>query len=516
MAGKPRTRAKELADDLDAAAQPEAGTDPLMAPPVMPAPEAKPTKAVRPPTAASREWEIKKELRQMLPGGTIIIIKKRSETGHIGEIGEYNYDDLAGKHVDVFVRDYLVPKHGRGEYHFWLRDSRGNVESLGHRSFGVQGADGIDLDGGGNAARSGASELVREVLGITSNNASMLQEELTAARRREDEARERMMNLVMAQASKAAGGNGEGSSLAMILPFLMEKQAPREDQITKALLLKLLEDRERDPGPAIPFPPFPTEPLEPRRNPAAELGEIVERLATIMRPPEAPKQPDILERLGQIAPLVLPLWTEFREGQRQRENEMKENQRRREEEYKEMMRELREELREARRVASEPKNEDPFATVVDSLGKIQQVQSMLSGGGTSKFEMFERLMDSIPGIVESFTQSKMEPKDQAVRRQIAPPDKSTVTIEDAFSRLPELDDETVVRLLVDVKNGLLANPVVRSQLKNYLTGDIAQDIKVYMRSLGDMLDALVENGVVEKDQAERAMKLMEGNVEAFK
>lgn len=134
-----------------------------------PAPEPKPSKNRQRQDRADNRETINKttpstrrfgSMGNKLPGAEHILVRKRTESGQMAYIGEFNSTDLAhSQNVESYIARYLQPKFGPGEYWVFGVDVAGREFDAGYVQLLPAADDALMGTPGGSAHAGGTSPL---------------------------------------------------------------------------------------------------------------------------------------------------------------------------------------------------------------------------------------------------------------------------------------------------------------------------------------------------------------------
>lgn len=102
-----------------------------------------------------------------LPGAEHILVRKRTETGQLAYIGEFNSTDLAhSQNIESYVARYLQPKYGPGEYWIFGVDAAGREFDAGYVQLLPAADDALMGTPGGSSQAVGTSplSLIQQIL----------------------------------------------------------------------------------------------------------------------------------------------------------------------------------------------------------------------------------------------------------------------------------------------------------------------------------------------------------------
>lgn len=250
-------------------------------------------------TSTRRRRSAKKpssELQAMLPKNERIHVWKRTDDGKLAFASDYGQGELKGfGSIEAFLRKYVVPKFGFGEYHLYLQSENGQPQPIGQVSLLAPAEK-------------------------PSGDVTTLKELLEASQRMSDQAKNEGgsmfdgMAKMMGILKDLKGDDGKGGVDPMALFMLMQmnrSEHPRgPDPMVQLLAQKLdqLEERTREAA-AMPMPPMPppAPPIDPMASMAPLVTGVLETMSKLVevssRPAPAPPQRDVLAELASMKTL---------------------------------------------------------------------------------------------------------------------------------------------------------------------------------------------------------------------
>jgi len=231
------------------------------------------------------------ELQAMLPKNERVHVWKRADDGQLAFANDYNSSELKGfGSIEAFLRKFVVPKYGYGEFHLYLQRDDGNPTPIGRVSL-----------------LAPAEQSAPEV--------TTLKELLEAQQKMADQAKNdggsmfegmaKMMGILKDLKSDDGKGGIDPVMLMMLMQMNSGQQAPRgPDPMLQLLAQKLdaLEERTREPAMApMPMPP-PAPPIDPMASMAPILGGVLDTMAKLVEVSSRPvPQPPPRDTLAELA-----------------------------------------------------------------------------------------------------------------------------------------------------------------------------------------------------------------------
>ena len=223
--------------------------------------------------------------KNLIPPTDRVAIYKISREGHKGIVGDYGYTDLSrSRGIDMFIKDYIVPTYGGGNYIVEVKAMDGKVK------------------------QEGLVNIPEPIM--HKDNTPSLQQILSAQQTMQREAEQRSANqmkeamgmMAMFREMLPKGEKGDSSSSMMpmmMMMMMMNQQKPTgPDPVTQMLLQKLMSREEQSMmPPPLPIPLMSPSYSSPERE-RESLSDIVKILAETMRAAQPqPQQNDLIQTL---------------------------------------------------------------------------------------------------------------------------------------------------------------------------------------------------------------------------
>jgi len=212
-------------------------------------------------------------LRNLIPSTDRLLLYKINDRGQRSYIGDYGSGDLErSASIEQFVKEYVVPSYGAGDFIVELRKPNGNTE--------VQGAVTILDPQGGKQQQRDSGPSIMEMFELQRKTNE-------AADKKAKESSGNMMDMFkMLMATKGEKGDGDGGMNMMMMMMMMQNMnkpsAPAVDPMQQVLMQKILS-RLEEPPPLPPIPPMLPPPVPNATESMGSVAEIVKVVSETMR-----------------------------------------------------------------------------------------------------------------------------------------------------------------------------------------------------------------------------------------
>jgi hypothetical protein len=363
----------------------------------------------------------KNPFQDMLPNANRLMIYKRSSAGQLSFIGEYSPHDLQRiGNVEIFLKEYVVPTYGYGEFSIALQTPEGGQKPVGS----------VNIMPPKVAPNS-----------ETATFAEMMKLQSQVADKAKTEANEQMTQMLkmamMMRGGKGESGDGGGNMMMMMMMMnMMNKPAiPAPDPMMQMLMQKLLSrmDEPQMPSPA-PMPYFP--PAPPQRE--ESIRDIVAAVTQLTRP----NQPTSIGELVQVAKAM--------KGDDDKLT------------VKDMIAMLPT-IKDM--LVPKQQGTDSFRKVVEDFSVLQQ---LMNGGGpdTSSgfWEFAGSLAESLPAIMNNKTQATVKPKKQLAQQVAQAKQRQQATQIAQSAKIAPAGNKVVPLNAAQIKKGA---PPIHPAFKKY-------------------------------------------------
>jgi len=216
----------------------------------------------------------KNPFQEMLPNAHRLMIYKRNNTGQLSFVGEYSpYDLQRIGNVEIFLKEYVVPTYGFGEYSLAIQTPDAAQKPVGS----VNIMPPRQQTAGETQAFSDAMKLQGQV-----------------ADKAKNEAREQMndmLKMMMAFRGKEGGGGNDTMMMMMMMNMMQAKQQPAVDPMMQMLMQKLLSKMdEPQMAPPAPMPYFPPA----SSGESGSFKDMVTAVTALMRPTQPTPLADVV------------------------------------------------------------------------------------------------------------------------------------------------------------------------------------------------------------------------------
>lgn len=236
--------------------------------------------------AAPRAPAISKELKGIVPSSDRIHVYKRDSNGKMAYTADYSSQEVSGcGTIEAFLKKYAVPKWGYGEFHIHVQKNGGPLTPMGQVSIAEP----------------------REAAKPT--EVSVIKELMEAQKRMENDANRESatafdgMAKMMETLSTMQQGSSGNDMMPLMMMMMQQQQAarqPKSDPVIE-VILRRLEDMERNASAPAPMPPMPA--LPPPPPPVDPMASMAPVLASIMES-NAQMNRMMMEIANRPAPLV--------------------------------------------------------------------------------------------------------------------------------------------------------------------------------------------------------------------
>lgn len=221
--------------------------------------------------------------KTLIPHTDRLLVYKVSARGRKGLVGEYGAPDLdRSPSIDAFIKEYISPTYGPGDYIVEVRGAEGKLK------------------------KNGMVNIPAPV--IPQNNSPTLSEILMAQQTMQKEAEQKsgqqfqnmlsMFTMLKEMMPKGAAGASGGDNSMMMMMFLMmmmqQQQKPTGPDPVTQMLLQKFEQMEKDKYgfgshhfPMLPpLPPLPPPPMDS----SSSVAEVIKALVEVIKPINQPQQ----------------------------------------------------------------------------------------------------------------------------------------------------------------------------------------------------------------------------------
>jgi len=229
----------------------------------------------RPPASRS----VRNVFKKVLPPGDVLRVYFTGPTGKKDYIDKYRQRDIQKSgDIESFIREYLAPDYGPGEYFLEQQDAKGDITPRG--SITIKG----------KVKKDDNVMATKDIIELTQKAAESAKKEADAQTTAITSMFNGFMTMMGNQQQKNGGGEGQMmmmvmSLLSTVLPLVMQK---REDPMMPIVLNMLMKQSERDNAPAVPFPPVTAS------APPNDALDMIRAFSELMRANQT-QQPSIVE-----------------------------------------------------------------------------------------------------------------------------------------------------------------------------------------------------------------------------
>lgn len=245
---------------------------------------------------SSAKGRVADVFKALIPHTDRLLIYKISSRGRKGLVGEYGAPDLdRSPSIESFVKEYITPTYGPGDYIAEVRGAEGKLKKHG---------------------------MVNIPAPVTpQNNSPTLSEILMAQQTMQKEAEQKstqqfqnmlsMFTMLKEMMPKGAAGAAGGDNSMMMMMFLMmmmqQQQKPTGPDPVTQMLLQKFEQMEKDKygfgSHHFPMlPPLPPLPPPPSMDSGSSVAEVIKALVEVIKPINQPPQNN--ELLAHLIALV--------------------------------------------------------------------------------------------------------------------------------------------------------------------------------------------------------------------
>jgi len=440
----------------------------------------------------------KTKVRNMLPPNINIIIRRKYGLGKTSYIGEYDSNDIgAHGNVEEFIKEYISPTYGGGEYMFTMRDSNGREEN-----FGSTFIHGPDVKPKSEKADE-TSNVMTQLLAIQQESAREAREREAEARDRERESQRQLMQLMQTQMTSSSEKHADPNNQIMMMMMIQSMNRPepiRGDPMEKMLplILQLIRPERDEAFPQMPFmPQIPS-------KPAISIGEItsaMQQFAAMVKPEPRPEAPDIIARIAPFFPMVQTFIDKWLDGNKEKESILREQ-----------INELKGQVSEMQR-GQRTDIESVMETIQNLKAVGTQVGMIPPENHSNKAEILGALLEALPQVVGFLKEMKVD--NPGGGRLPSPKEQETISIDDVIRDLSSRSDEEIVEALSDILEAIKNDPKLGPQIKRFLTGNPDNDKVVYGKAVEKVLKDYVEAKIITARDAAKIKKVAYDNLDSL-
>jgi len=193
---------------------------------------------------------VRNVFKKVLPTGDLLRVYFTGPTGRKDFIDKYRQRDIQKSgDIESFIKEYLYPDYGPGEYFLEQQDPKGDVTPRG--SIRIKG----------KAQKDDNVMATKDIIDLTQKAAENAKKEAEGQTSAITSMFNGFMQMMASQQNQQKNDGGDGqmmmmmmSMLSTILPMMMQK---REDPMMPMVLNMLMKQAEKENAPAVPFPPMP-------------------------------------------------------------------------------------------------------------------------------------------------------------------------------------------------------------------------------------------------------------------
>jgi len=221
-------------------------------------------------TTKQQQTRRKNVLKNLIPTTDRLLLYKVDSRGHRSYIGDYGSGDLErSASIEQFIKQYVSPTYGSGEFVVEIRKPDGKTETQGAISI-------MDEFGQTPHQRRDNTPSIMEMF-------ELQQKSNEAAEKKAQESTSNMMDMfkLMAAAKGDDGGGGSMMMMMMMMQNMNKPAAPTTDPMTQMMLQKLMARLDEPPIP--PLPPLLPPPAPSATESMSSVAEIVKVVSETMK-----------------------------------------------------------------------------------------------------------------------------------------------------------------------------------------------------------------------------------------